>query len=308
MTDGELQIWDVAEPYINLNCKLGEGPFFEKQTNSLRFVDIIEKRIHYFSLSEGPSSLKTLQLEEPVSVTADVRGCDPRKKILIGVKYGLALLDRGTGKYEYFNKFTEGPGDEAVRSNDGAVDPHGRFWLGSMTDFGHGDFKPVGSLFLFRGMTSRSVVRAGLTIPNAIGWSPDLKTMYFTHTTENKIFAFDYSSLDGAVTNERVHYHHDGTGGLDGFRVDVEGNLWHAIYGEGRVIKISPSGTVVGEIRLPTRNITCPEFVGTELFITTAADDEAEGGRRSKECGGGLYRIDVGVEGVGAFEFRLEES
>ena len=131
--------------------------------------------------------------------------------------------------------------------------------------------------------------------------------MYFTHTTTNTIFAWDYSSEDGSLSNERVFYQHDGSGGLDGFRVDVEGNIWHAIYGESRVIKISTAGKVLGEIRLPTRNITCPEFVGTELFITTAADEDGEGGPQSQEYGGGLYRVDVGVRGVRTFDFKLAE-
>jgi len=69
------------------------------------------------------------------------------------------------------------------------------------------------------------------------------------------------------------------------------------------VLKISPEGKVVGKVELPTRNATCPEFVGTELFITTASDDEGEG--ESKEYGGGLFRVDVGARGHEVFKFKL---
>lgn len=136
----------MSEPYLNLHCKLGEGPYYEAATNSLRFVDIINKRVHTVSLTEGPDSVKTIQLDVPVTVTADVDGVDPQEKILIGVKYGIALLDRNTGTYEYVAKFAaaDGKADERLRSNDGAVDPHGRFWLGTMTDFGLGDIQPEG--------------------------------------------------------------------------------------------------------------------------------------------------------------------
>lgn len=79
-------------------------------------------------------------------MTADIEGVDPQEKLLIGVKYGMAVLDRKSGKYEYVTRFEAGNGNERIRSNDGAVDPHGRFWLGSMTDFGYGDFKPEGEL------------------------------------------------------------------------------------------------------------------------------------------------------------------
>lgn len=146
MAASNFQEWTVTEPYLNLHCKLGEGPYYEEATNSLRFVDIINKRVHTVSLTDGPDSVKTIQLDVPVTVTADVEGHDPQDNILIGVKYGIALLDRKTGKYDYVVKFeaADGQSNERLRSNDGAADPHGRFWLGAMTDFGLGEFKTEG--------------------------------------------------------------------------------------------------------------------------------------------------------------------
>lgn len=139
----EIQEWHVTEPYVDIHCLLGEGPYFEKETNTLRFVDIKKKQVHTVSLSEGPDSLRTIQLDVPVTVTANIVGRDPQEQILVGLKYGIAVLDRKSGKYEYLGKF--GDEDNArLRSNDGAADPHGRFWLGTMTDFGLGDFQPEG--------------------------------------------------------------------------------------------------------------------------------------------------------------------
>ena len=139
----DYQVWTVSEPFVEPHCKLGEGPFYEAETNSLRFVDIIKHRVHSVSLTDGPSSLTTLQLDRPVTVTADIEGVDPREKILIGIKYGLAVLDRKTGEYEYVAKLE--PTDERVRTNDGAADSQGRFWLGTMTDFDLGEFQPEGT-------------------------------------------------------------------------------------------------------------------------------------------------------------------
>jgi len=140
----QVQQWHVTEPYLDLHCLLGEGPYFERETNTLRFVDIKQKRIHTVALSEGPGSLRTIQLDVPVTVTADIEGHDPQDKILIGLKYGVAILDRKSGQYEYLTKFGDGEDNSRLRSNDGAADPHGRFWLGTMTDFGLGDFAPEG--------------------------------------------------------------------------------------------------------------------------------------------------------------------
>jgi sugar lactone lactonase YvrE len=144
MAEQQLQQWQVDKPYVDLHCKLGEGPYYEKATNTLRFVDIKKKQVHTVTLVEGADyKLETIQLDTPVTVTADIDGVDPSEKILIGVKYGLAILDRKTGKYEYLTRFVDGEGDARIRSNDGAADPHGRFWMGTMSDFGF-DLQPEG--------------------------------------------------------------------------------------------------------------------------------------------------------------------
>jgi sugar lactone lactonase YvrE len=142
-----------------------------------------------------------------------------------------------------------------------------------------------------------------LKIPNTISWSPDKKIIYYTHSSSRVIYAYDYSLTDGSLSGHRVFYKHDGPGEPDGHRIDVDGNMWHAVYGESRVLKISPEGKVIGQINLPTKNITCCQFVGTELFITTARDDDGEA--QSKELGGALFRVDVGTTGLEAFKFKL---
>lgn len=162
----------------------------------------------------------------------------------------------------------------------------------------------LGSLYRFDGKTKKEEILKDLTIPNGVGWSPDRKTMYFTHSTARQIFAFDYSPESGAVSNQRVFYQHEGPGEPDGFRVDVDGNLWHAVYGESRVLKISPSGTLVGQVKLPTRNITCVQFAGTELVITSAGDEDGED-EASKALGGAVFRVDVGVRGLDLFDFKM---
>lgn len=129
--------------------------------------------------------------------------------------------------------------------------------------------------------------------------------MYFTDSVARTIFARDYDVETGDVSEERVFYKHDGPGEPDGHRVDVEGNLWQAVYGEGRVLKISPQGKMIGEISLPTKNITCVEFVGTELYITTAGMEEGEGTEEEVELSGALFKVDVFVEGLKPHLFKL---
>lgn len=166
---------------------------------------------------------------------------------------------------------------------------------------------PIGSLYRFaQSTTAPSRAREGLTIPNSVGFSPDGRTMYFTHSTAREVIAWDYNpdTPDSPLSNERIFYRHDGPGEPDGFRVDTEGNLWHAVYGESRVLKLSPEGKLVGEVTIPTRNATCCDLTPAgELLITTAGDEEGEG--ESKRLGGAVFRIHVGAKPAQRWAYKL---
>lgn len=80
--------------------------------------------------------------------------------------------------------------------------------------------------------------------------------MYFTDSPTKNIFAYDYDSASGAISNRRVFFHvEDEEGVPDGHAQDVDGFLWVAINGCGKVVRISPEGKIVAEISLPTLRI-----------------------------------------------------
>lgn len=196
-----------------------------------------------------------------------------------------------------------------MRFNDGAVDSHGRFWAGAMNDPKVKSPGPEGVLFRLDPDLSLHRMLAPVTIPNGIGWNASDDTMYLTDSPTGKIFAFDFDAATGAIGNRRVHFDLGEALEPDGFAMDVEGCIWSAIYGGGKVVRISPTGQVIGQIDLPTRNPTCPAFVGTELFITSAKDDcDDERLPQSVRYGGRVFRVDVGVRGVpkNEFHFRVD--
>jgi sugar lactone lactonase YvrE len=94
-----------------------------------------------------------------------------------------------------------------------------------------------------------------------------------------------------------VFFHNSEPYFLDGHVRDEEDCIWHACYHGSKVLRISPQGQVIGEISLPTRNITCPVFAGTVLFITSAEENEPEKYPESAKNGGNVFRVDVGVKG-----------
>ncbi|KAI7159053.1 hypothetical protein KC352_g26905, partial [Hortaea werneckii] len=52
----EVKKYTIAEPYLNLQGGLLEAPFWEKGRDSLRFVDIVKKKLYFLNPKEGPSS------------------------------------------------------------------------------------------------------------------------------------------------------------------------------------------------------------------------------------------------------------
>ena len=108
-------------------------------------------------------------------------------------------------------------------------------------------------------------VLTDLAGPNGLAFSPDEKVLYVVEsraTPHRKIWAYDHAP-DGRLSNRRVAVDAQGPGALDGFRVDVAGNLWCGWGSNGAldadaaaldgVRVFAPDGTAIGHIHLPER-------------------------------------------------------
>ncbi|QET04837.1 MULTISPECIES: SMP-30/gluconolactonase/LRE family protein [Cupriavidus] len=102
-----------------------------------------------------------------------------------------------------------------------------------------------------------TVVADDISGPNGLAFSPDERTLYVieSRARPRRIRAFAVTA-DGALDNSRVLID-AGPGTPDGFRVDVDGNLWCG-WGMGTpeldgVRVFSPEGEAIGHISLPER-------------------------------------------------------
>lgn len=302
----DVKRWVVTEPYLTLDCGLGEAPFYERSSHTLRFVDIVKDKVHVIDLNRGPSSLQSFDVDA-VSTTADIDGVDD--EIIVGAKHGFALMQRSTGRLEYIKNVwdeRDGPGkDRWMRMNDGAVDTNGRYWVGAMNDPKVRAPSNEGVLFRLDPDLKLHRMIKQVSIPNGMGWSADDKTFYFTDTPTGNIFMFDYDASTGNLSNRRVFFHVDDENAVpDGFAMDVEGCFWVALCGGGKVIRVSKEAKIVGEIILPTRMITCPGFVDEDLFITSAEEEDPEQFPDSVKLAGSLFRVNVGVPGLPLHKFK----
>lgn len=192
-----------------------------------------------------------------------------------------------------------------MRSNDGAVDSSGRFFVEAFVDPEIADLTDEGKVFRLDHDGTLKTMYENVVIPNGITWNAADNVMHLTDTTIGKIWSFSYDRESGEITDKALFYEHEGPGNPDGHTIDVEGNLWQALYGGSRVLRISSEGKVTGEVLLPTRNITCCVFAGTDLFITSAKEEDPDKHPTSAKFGGNLFKINVGIRGAAKHKARL---
>src|SRR5919112_1707017 len=88
-----------------------------------------------------------------------------------------------------------------TRMNDGACDPQGRFWAGSMAY----DERPgAGTLYRMDHDGTVTAVVRGVTISNGLGWSPDGGTMYYADSGAGTLDAFDFDGAGGDLERRRT--------------------------------------------------------------------------------------------------------
>ena len=144
--------------------------------------------------------------------------------------------------------------------NDGACDPQGRFWAGTLAD----DHHPGGGALYRLDRNGRTEqVLDGMTIPNGVGWSPDGQTMYLVDSGPRVVHAFGFDPERGSISAGRTLITvAEDVGSPDGMTVDAAGDLWVAIYGGGQVRRFSPDGVLIEVLTVPARQSTCCAFAG----------------------------------------------
>jgi gluconolactonase len=96
--------------------------------------------------------------------------------------------------------------------------------------------------------------------PNGLAFSPDERTLYIVSSRgepHRSILAFDVPEDGHEITNKRIFIDAGPEGTPDGFRVDIDGNLWCG-WGMGSaeldgVLVFAPDGEKIGRIQLPER-------------------------------------------------------
>ncbi|MBD8724087.1 SMP-30/gluconolactonase/LRE family protein [Oxalobacteraceae sp. CFBP 13708] len=256
---------------------VGESAIWHEVESALYWVDIeglTVNRLHAasgkFSSWKMGSNPSALAIDDNNFLVVATRECLLRLNTTDGAETPIADAPYDTSK---------------VRFNDGRVDPAGRFWIGTMYEPRD---QPAAEMYVLARDNLRCAWRGGMTNSNGLAWSLDGRTMFHADTTTHRIDCYDFDVATGEHSNRRtiLTFPTDKTapdygGRPDGATIDSEGMYWVAMFEGGRVLRISPTGEILREIKLPVRCPTSVCFGGPDLrtlYITSASH-----GRSSEE-------------------------
>ena len=137
---------------------------------------------------------------------------------------------------------------------------------------------------------SISIAAAGINQPNGLAFSPDESILYIVECRSDPRVILAYDVVGGrTLTNRRVTVT-AGPGTPDGFRIDIDGNLWCG-WGMGSagldgVHVFNPQGKLIGRIDLPERcaNLCFGSVHRNRLFMAASTS---------------IYSLYVNTQGVG---------
>lgn len=248
--------------FDNRPCDLGEGPLWHPIRQQLFWFDITGQRM----LSVEKGEQRQWRFPEMVSAA----GWVDRDMLLIAGERDLFFFDVETEEIETLVELEAD--NRMTRSNDGRADPQGGFWIGTM---GKNCEVGAGAIYrYFRGELRK--LYSGITISNAICFTPDGKTAHFTDTVTSRVMrvALDGQGWPKGEPEVFLDLTADPSG-PDGAVIDAGGLLWLARWGAGQVSAFAPDGSLVRYVSFDAPHTTCPAFGGadlTTLFCTSALE------------------------------------
>lgn len=277
-----------AEQFTAPLTEHGEGAGWDVHAQRLRVVDMLAGDLLTI---EADGTAQRLHVGTVAAAWRPRRGGG----LVVGVERGFALLD-DEGRAEFR---TDAWTDDSVRMNEGACDPRGRFYCGSMAY----DQRP-GAATLWRLDPDRTItpVLTGLTVSNGLVWSLDGATAYHVDTPTGRVDAYDADAGTGTLSGRRTVVEVSG-GNPDGMTIDAEGGLWVALYGGGAVHRYEPDGTLSEVVEVGATKVTSCALGGpglSTLFITTSREGLQP---HDEPAAGSVFSIPAGVAGVPLLEY-----
>lgn len=277
-TDNRLRAIDAPR------CELGEGMRYDRETNSLRWVDIPRRK----SFSRRPDgAIDDRRHVEDVAFT-------------VTLSDGTTIAAEADGfRGDGISGVLKPPGLNAGQAlNDGAVHPSGACLVFGSRD--REEARELGHMWIMGQEWKRLPWR--FTVFNGPAFSPDGRLIYFTDSPTGTIWRAAFDAVAQDLGEREVFAQVAAEEGLpDGMACDDEGGLWVAFWDGGCLRRFRPDGALDREVALPAERVTSLAFLNGlegELAVTTAKSDNAvQGDGRRQEPSGHVFFVKAGVSG-----------
>jgi sugar lactone lactonase YvrE len=272
-------------------CELGESALWDADRARLYWVDITGQAIYARDWPSG--AIASLAVPDPVGSVALRAGGG----LVAALRHAVAFCDVDAGTLEVVRVLEDDL--TGNRFNDGAVDPAGRFWFGSMD---MAEAAATGTFYCLHQDTTVTAAFNGIICSNGPAWSPDGRTVYHVDSTRRLVRAYEFDPETGVVGPGRSFVSdEDHPWFPDGVTVDAEGYVWNCKWDGGRIVRYAPDGTLDREIPLPVPRPTRCAFVGpdlAQLAVTTARIGLSADQLRDAPLSGQVLLLDPGATGL----------
>ena len=265
---------------------LGEGVLWRDSDQTVWWTDIQGRRLR--RLAWPSLDLTSYDVPERIGSFGFVAGRDDL--MVVAFETGFAVFAPDSGRTVWLDRPAAlGAG---VRLNDGRVDPRGRFWAGSMMEGGVPDGRrPRGVLYRLGADGRAAPVLGGVGISNGLCWSPEGDRVYFADSLLGAIYSGPFDADSGVFGRLELFARFTGEA-PDGAVTDAQGCVWTALWGGGRVARLSPDGRQLATVEVDAPQPTCPAFGGpdgTLLFVVSARDELSADQLAAKPLSGALF-------------------
>jgi sugar lactone lactonase YvrE len=273
----------TAQPVSPAAYTLGEGPVWDPERQRLLWIDIAGGQVH-----AGRLDPFTVTDSWSFGSTVGAAVVAANGELLVAERETLTRVGTDGSRTELARVLPAGGGS---RLNDGAVDPAGRFLVGSMAL----DGRRNADVLVRLDRDGLTTLDADLTLSNGLAWSLDGGTLLSIDSVPGVVRARDYP--DGARRD--VFAVTDGV--PDGMCLDADGNLWIAVWGRGRVECRTPAGDLLHTVTVAAPHTSSCAFAGPgldTLVITTATHELGDADRAAFPDSGRVFTARVDTVGV----------
>lgn len=155
-----------------------------------------------------------------------------------------------------------------------------------------------------------------MNVSNGMAWNKANDKFYYIDSPTQQIAEYDYDNENGEISNRRVAFElkdHDLNASPDGMTIDVDDNLWVALYGGGSVIKVNPTtGELLDRFPIPAESVTSVMWGGPDLdilFVTTSRIGLSEDQIMKQPGAGSVFALtNLGTSGLPVFEADIIDN